>query len=313
MESYLYTLGVEEAESHIRDLVHVASTYKRHLKHVTWQSARCVLYERVMIMGANMRAGAKHQGLWFKRFAESPSVRYRLICFHHAGSGPSLFREWHRYCPSDIEVWAVALPGREARILEQPVGQLLALAGSLVEALPLDLPFAFFGHSLGAVVSFELARQLHERRLAVPQHLFVSACSAPHLCRRDISRANLGDTELLRLLEGFGGTPKEILWHSEYLEMVLPILRADFNLIDEYFVPDGCDVRFPITAYAGSSDVNVQLDKILAWDRWAMYGFACHSFDGDHFYLIQHREALIKDLLRRWCKRIASKAVDVFA
>jgi surfactin synthase thioesterase subunit len=123
----------------------------------------------------------------------------------------------------------------------------------------------------------------------------------------------LGDTEILQLLEGFSGTPKEILGHPEYLEMVMSILRADFNLIDEYFVPDGCDVRFPITAHAGSRDVNVPLDKILAWGRWAMYGFTCHSFDGDPFYLTQHREALIQDLLNRWRKSIASKAAVVYA
>jgi surfactin synthase thioesterase subunit len=273
----------------------------------------CVHQVEILAVEMNMRTNVKYPNRWFKCFGESPDARRRLICFHHAGGGASLFREWHRYCSPDTEVWAVAIPGRETRITEKPVDQLRTLAGMLVEALPLDLPFAFFGHSLGAVVSFELARQLHEHRLAVPQHLFVSACSAPHLCRRDKSRANLGDAELLRLLEGFGGTPKEILEHPVYLEMVLSILRADFNLIDEYFVPDGCDVRFPITAYVGSSDIHVRPDKILAWDRWATHDFACHSFDGDHFYLTQHREALIKDLLGRWRKSSVSMATDVYA
>ncbi|HEV2682062.1 MAG TPA: thioesterase domain-containing protein, partial [Rhodanobacter sp.] len=257
----------------------------------------CVHQVEILAVEVNMRTNVTCPNRWFKCFGESPYARRRLICFHHAGGGASLFREWRRYFFPDTEVWAVTIPGRETRITEKPVDQLRTLAGMLMEALPLDLPFAFFGHSLGAVVGFELARQLHERRLAVPQHLFVSACSAPHLCRRDKSRANLGDAELLRLLEGFGGTPKEILGHSEYLEMVFSTLRADFNLIDGYFVPDGCDVRFPITAYVGSSDVHVRPDKVLAWDRWATHDFSCHSFDGDHFYLTQHREALIKDLL----------------
>ncbi|TCV97831.1 surfactin synthase thioesterase subunit [Luteibacter rhizovicinus] len=260
-----------------------------------------------------MRTEVNHPGRWFRCFGASPAARRRLICFHHAGGGPSLFREWHKYCPPDTEVWAVAMPGREARIAEKPVDQMQALANMLVEALPLDLPFAFFGHSLGAVVGFELARQLHERRLAVPQHLFVSACPAPQLCRRDTSRAHLSDAELLRLLEGFGGTPKEILGHREYLDMVLSILRADFNLIDDYVVPNGCDVRFPITAYAGSRDVHVHPDRILAWDRWATHDLVCQRFDGDHFYLAEHREALIDDLFGRWRMNDVSKAPDVYA
>ncbi|MFC5743979.1 thioesterase II family protein [Dyella tabacisoli] len=266
-----------------------------------------------MTAEVNMRTDAKQPGRWFRCFGASPNARRRLICFHHAGGGASLFREWHRHCSPDTEVWAVAIPGRETRITEKPVDQLSALAGLLVQALPQELPFAFFGHSLGAVVSFELARQLHERRLAVPQHLFVSACTAPQLCRRDRSRAHLSDAELLRLLQGFGGTPKEILGHPGYLEMVLSVLRADFNLIDEYIVPEGCDVRFPMTAYAGSSDANIRLDKILAWDRWATRDFVCHQFDGDHFYLNEHREALIKDVLSRWGKSVVSNAADVYA
>lgn len=237
---------------------------------------------------------------WFKGLGSRPGARRRLVCFHHAGGGPSLFREWTASFPMDIEVLAVAIPGRETRFNEQPMTQLHALAAMLVEVLPLDLPFAFFGHSLGAVTSFELARQLQQRRLPVPQHLFVSACSAPHLCRRDISRAQLSDIELLRLLEGFGGTPKEILAHHEYRQMVLSVLRADFSLIDEYIVPADCTLRLPITAYVGVDDINVRGDRILAWERWSTEGFSCHEFDGDHFYLTRQREALIGHLLSRW-------------
>lgn len=238
--------------------------------------------------------------LWFKRFGKSAGTRRRLVCFHHAGGGPSLFRQWHDHFPPDTEVLAVALPGRETRITERPVTQMRALAGMLREVLPLDLPFAFFGHSLGAVVSFELARQLHEHGLPVPQRLFVSASPAPHLCRREISRARLSDVELLQLLERLGGTPKEILEHPEFRDMVLSILRADFDLIDEYSVPEDCTMRLPITAYAGTDDINVSLGRVQAWERWATDGFSCHEFTGDHFYLVRHRAALTGSVLRSW-------------
>jgi surfactin synthase thioesterase subunit len=170
----------------------------------------------------------------------------------------------------------------------------------LVDAMPLDLPFAFFGHSLGGVLAFEVARQLHERRLPLPQRLFVSACPAPQLCRREKSRATLSDAELLQTLERFGGTPKEILGHPEYLQMVLSVLRADLNLIDSYVAPEGSGFRLPITAYAGSADTHITPMRILAWERWALPGFVCRSFEGDHFYLNHQRTALIDDLLARW-------------
>jgi surfactin synthase thioesterase subunit len=241
---------------------------------------------------------------WFRRFGKPVDAQRRLVCFHHAGGGASLFRDWHGSFPADTEVLAAAIPGRETRIAEAPLTELRMLAAALVEVLPLELPFAFFGHSLGGVVSFELARQLHQRGLPIPQHLFVSACPAPHLCRRETSRAQMSDEELLRLLEGFGGTPREILAHPEFRQMVLTTLRADFNLIDEYAVPADCDVRFPMTAYAGREDHHVRREKILAWERWAEPGFVCQPFDGDHFYLTRQREALIGHLLGRWDRNL---------
>jgi len=237
---------------------------------------------------------------WFKRYGQSAAVHRRLVCFHHAGGGPSLFREWHKDFPPHTEVLAVATPGRETRFKEKPVTDMRVLVDMLVQVLPLDLPFAFFGHSLGAVIGFELARQLHERGQPVPERLFVSASPAPHLCRREISRARLGDTELLQLLERFGGTPMEVLEHPELRQIVLSTLRADFNLIDEYSVPDDCAMRLPITAYAGIDDSHISLDRIQAWERWATDGFSCHAFAGDHFYLLRDRRALTASMLTVW-------------
>lgn len=252
-------------------------------------------------MVVSTRANAVDPGRWFRRFGANTAARRRLICFHHAGGGPSLFRDWHKHVTPYTEIWAAAIPGRETRCAERPLYRLDTLAMMLADAMPLDLPFAFFGHSLGGVLGFEVARQLHERRLPLPQRLFVSACPAPQLCRREKSRATLSDAELLQTLEGFGGTPKEIIvGHPEYLKMVLSVLRADFNLIDSYVAPEDSEFRLPITAYAGSADTHITPMRILAWERWALPGFVCRSFEGDHFYLNHQRTALIDDLLARW-------------
>lgn len=251
-------------------------------------------------MTVNMRASAKDSGRWFRRFDTRPGARRRLICFHHAGGGPSLFWDWHRHVTPDTEVWAAAIPGRETRFAEASLDRMDMLATMLVQALPLDLPFAFFGHSLGGVLGFEVTRQLRERGLPEPTHLFVSACPAPQLCLRQRSRATLSDEELLHTLNSFGATPQEILEHPEYLKMVLSVLRADFNLIDNYVVPEGGDIHFPITAYAGAGDTHIPPERMMAWERWATPGFVCRRFDGDHFYLNHQRAALINDLLTRW-------------
>ncbi|HUA82009.1 MAG TPA: thioesterase domain-containing protein [Dyella sp.] len=250
-------------------------------------------------MVVNARANAADPGRWFRRFGTSSGARRRLICFHHAGGGPSLFSDWHRHITLTTEVWAAVLPGRETRFAEAPLDRMDELAGMLLQVMPLDLPFAFFGHSLGAVVGFELAAQLRKRGLPEPAHLFVSACLAPQLCWQERSRATLSDAELLHALESFGGTPKELLAYPEYLEIVLAVLRADFNLIDSYVAPDN-ELRFPMTAYAGLDDPHVPPGQMMAWERWATPGFTCRSFVGDHFYLHAQRGALIGDLLARW-------------
>lgn len=251
-------------------------------------------------MTTSIRATSTHHGRWFRRFDTYPNAKRRLICFHHAGGGPSLFWDWHRHVTPGTEVWGVAMPGRETRYAEAPLDRMDELGATLADTLPLDLPFAFFGHSLGGVVGFEVARRLRERGLPEPAHLFVSACFAPHLCLRKQSRAMLSDAELLQTLESFGATPKEILDHPDYLQMVLKVLRADFNLIDRYAPPAGCEVQFPITAYAGTVDPHVPPDLMTAWSRWSTSGFTCRSFDGDHFYINQQRAVLVEDLMERW-------------
>lgn len=251
-------------------------------------------------------------GGWFRRFGSGGAVRRRLVCFHHAGGGPSLFRDWHRYVDDETEVWAAALPGRELRFVEAPIDRLEVLAEHLVRALPQDLPFAFFGHSLGGVVAFEVARRLHEWRAAVPQRLFVSSSPAPHRCRRSPSRGTFSDDELLRLLAELGGTPEVLLRHPEYAGMLLSVLRADLDLIDTYQVPDSCGARFPIVAYAGTHDISVPAGRMEGWARWATTGLVCRQFEGGHFYLNDHTAALIRDMLSHWSdeRRSASRPVS---
>jgi medium-chain acyl-[acyl-carrier-protein] hydrolase len=204
-----------------------------------------------------------------------------------------VFRDWQKSCGLRTEVWAIASPGREMRWGEKPIDDMTVLVDRLVDALPLDKPFAFFGHSLGALVSFEAARRLSAKGAPIPQRLFVSGCPAPHVSRRTDSRGRISDKEMRRELLSMGGTPSEILDNPDILAAFMPVLLADFKLADEYVPPKGY-TRFPITAYGGAADAEVPLGKLRAWEHWV------REFEGDHFYLIGHRQPLVEDLLRRW-------------
>jgi surfactin synthase thioesterase subunit len=221
----------------------------------------------------------------------------RLICFPYAGAGASVFRSWGEGLPPDVEICAVQLPGRESRITECPVGDLRELLPKLDEALEpyLDRPFAFFGHSIGALVSFELARELRRTRRVEPLHLFVSGCSAPH--HPDSDRlSELPESEFVDRLKQFNGTPPEVLHHPELMQLVLPTLRADFSLRDRYLHRDEPPLDCPITAFGGMADSHVSGAKLEGWKQHTRERFQLWLFQGDHFFLRTAQEPMLEAL-----------------
>ncbi|BFU90198.1 MAG: hypothetical protein NTAFB01_13850 [Nitrospira sp.] len=222
----------------------------------------------------------------------------RLICFPYAGGGASVFRSWaDNEFLSDIEICTVQLPGRETRITEPPVSDLHRLVRMLCEALEpyLDRPFAFFGHSIGALVSFELARELRRVRGIEPSHLFVSGCPAPHL--QDSERiCDLPDDEFLERVCRFNGTPPEVLNHPELMQLMTPALRADFLLRDRYAHREELPLSCPITAFGGMSDTHVDGLMLRAWRRHTHERFQLWLFQGDHFFLRSAQRPLLETL-----------------
>jgi len=221
----------------------------------------------------------------------------RLICFPYAGAGASAFRSWPDGLPSDVEICAVQLPGRESRITEPPVADLRELVPRLSDALEpyLDRPFAFFGHSIGALVCFELARELRRARGLEPVHLFVSGCPAPH--HPDSDRlSELSESEFVDRLKQFNGTPPEVLHHPELMQLVLPTLRADFSLRDRYLHRDEPPLSCPITAFGGMADGHVSGAKLEGWKRHSRERFQLWLFQGDHFFLRTAQEPMLEAL-----------------
>lgn len=222
----------------------------------------------------------------------------RLICFPYAGGGASVFRSWGQHSLlSNVEVCAVQLPGREARITEAPVEDVRQLVPQLREALEpyLDRPFAFFGHSIGALVSFELARELRRTGGIEPRHLFVSGCPAPHLSHSE-RMWDLPDDEFLERLRRFNGTPPDVLNHPELMDMMLPTIRADFALRDRYDYRDEPSVSCPITAFGGMADMHVDCAMLRAWRQHTQERFQVWLFQGDHFFLRSAQETLLETL-----------------
>ncbi|HEX2093650.1 MAG TPA: thioesterase domain-containing protein, partial [Longimicrobiaceae bacterium] len=173
---------------------------------------------------------------WVVRRPLNPHTRLRLFCFPYAGGGASIFRTWSQSLPPEVDVCPVQLPGRESRLREPPFDRLLPLVRTLADVLApyMDLPFALYGYSNGALMSFELARELRRRGMRGPVHLFVAACPAPHLPDKDPPIHALPDVELIREIRRLNGTPEEILQNEELMTLLIPLLRADSAIHETY-------------------------------------------------------------------------------
>ncbi|MGQ0841548.1 thioesterase II family protein [Actinokineospora sp.] len=222
-------------------------------------------------------------------FGSAPDSRVRLLCLPHAGAGASAYRAWAKGLPADIGVCPVQLPGRESRMGERPfdrveplVEELAAVVAELVEP-----PYALFGHSLGALVAFELAVRLRGLGVPEPVHLFVSGRQAPRIVSplpdlRDLDLADLA-AELARL----GGTPKQVLDNLDLLGCIAPMLRADFAVNETYRYTERPPLELPVTAFAATADPRADLAQITAWQEQTSAGFRVHRLPGDHFAVLR--------------------------
>lgn len=224
---------------------------------------------------------------WITCRKPSPQARLRLFCFPYAGGGVSIFRAWPEGLPAHVEVCPVQFPGRGTRLAEPPFTRLPSLVQALAEALCpfLDKPFAFFGHSLGALVSFELARQLRRSYAATPVRLFISADRAPQIPRRDPPIHSLPEREFLVELRRLKGTPREVFEDEELMQVMIPVLRADFAAYETYGYTTEPPLDCPISAFGGLQDQRVRRGDLEAWRDQTSVFFSLRMFPGDHFFL----------------------------
>lgn len=229
----------------------------------------------------------------------SPSLSNRLgriFCLPFAGGGSTAYYRWPSSILAGIEVARVHLPGRETRLREPLFNRLASLIDVLVEELIvcIDGPFALFGHSMGALLAFELARGLRRRHGLLPSHLFVSGYRAPQLPPSQLPFSHLPDAEFIDSVRRFGGLPDLVAQNEELLEIFLPILRADFAMTETYVYRQESPLECSVTAFGGLSDPKVSREKILAWNIHTSVRFNTHFFPGGHFFL-HDSEPLVLD------------------
>ncbi len=226
--------------------------------------------------------------MWYFCPEPVPGARMRLYCFPYAGGDWQVYRDWPDRLP-DVELWIARLPGRGARFKEEALTRMLPLVQNLARHLPEDWEkegdFAFFGHSLGARLAFELTRSLHRRHQRLPVHLLVSACQAPQLPLANRPIHNLPKDAFLKELQRRNGTPPEVLAHEELLDLLLPMLRADFAVFETAVYSSGPLLPLPVSAFGGRDDPLVSRDALQAWSEQTEEPFSVSYFAGDHFFL----------------------------
>lgn len=251
--------------------------------------------------------GSKTPTPWLVRYKSAATPRMRLFCFPYAGGAAHIFRQWPQGLPPFVEVCAVQPPGRGSRMSERPATSLRQLVVDAAPALAphMEPPFAFFGHSMGGMIAFELARQLSEAGVEGPTHLFLSGCRAPRFASDSEVTYDLPEPEFLAEIRRLKGTPSEVLEHPELLGLVMPLLRADFEVVQTYKYVEGPPLACPFTVFGGLEDVEVSVESLKAWREHTTAGISLGMLPGDHFFLHSSQGPLL-EAVDRELRRLAA-------
>ncbi|MBD9628167.1 thioesterase [Ensifer sp. ENS06] len=242
---------------------------------------------------------ARSPSPWLSYVTRRENARLRLFCLPFAGGGAEFYRDWSTMLPDDVEVWPVQLPGRSTRMREPAIDDMAVLVSTLSDALApylSELPFVFFGHSMGALVSYELTHRLRTMSLPMPDALFLSGRSAPsHPVGR--FKHTLPDQDLVEELKRFDGTPRDVLDATELLALVLPVLRNDLKLLETYaFDLNRTPLDIPLFVSGGNADGLVSVESLSGWSEVSTGRTEGRIWDGGHFYLTRQKDAFLSAL-----------------
>jgi surfactin synthase thioesterase subunit len=235
---------------------------------------------------------------WFLMLRSDVTAKLRLFCIPYAGGSAQVYRRWPNYLPEAIDACAVQLPGRGNRLHEAPFTRLEPLVDAVLQGIAphTNRPFAVFGHSMGALIAFELVRKLETLYNRSPLRLIVSGCRAPHIPSMESQTYDLPEPEFLEYVRKLNGTPREVLEHPELMSLMLPLLRADFAVCQTYKHLPGPPLICPITALGGLEDKEVTRDHLSAWSQHTSGSFKLRMFAGGHFFLHSAEPSLVRVL-----------------
>jgi medium-chain acyl-[acyl-carrier-protein] hydrolase len=224
----------------------------------------------------------------------------RLFCFPYAGGSAAFFRTWAEKLSSGVEVCPVQLPGRAGRLREPAFTRMDALVPELADGLArlLDRPFAFFGHSMGALVAFELARHLRSSRGIEPVHLFLSGRRAPRVSDSHTPIHTLDDRAFVAKLRQLEGTPDEVLANPDLMALLIPVLRADCELCETYSYRPQRPLTCPVTVFGGVEDRDVSRSSLERWREETAGPVEIRVFPGAHFFVRAHEHAVCQHIER---------------
>jgi medium-chain acyl-[acyl-carrier-protein] hydrolase len=240
---------------------------------------------------------AVEETLIMVRKVDRPNARVRLFCFTFAGSSAQIFYGWNEHAPEWLEVSGFELPGHGSRLAESPIDTQDGASVAIADALEpyLDRPYALFGHCLGAAQAYEATRVLRERGKAQPVRLFSSGARGPHLGIPIADVESMEDDEFIEHMHKAYSAPIEFLRHPEMRPLFLPMVRADARMTQNYRYTPGPPVSYPITAVAGETDPDVQMEHLEGWRQHTTADVATRIYSGNHFFFLESAPRLLAD------------------
>jgi medium-chain acyl-[acyl-carrier-protein] hydrolase len=268
-----------------------------------------------MLAGVDARAKATQKaghGSWVRFHGRTRNARIRLFCLPYAGGGASAYRAWIEALPPEIEGCSIQLPGREDRLDERVYTRMEPLVANLATALLpyLDMPFALFGHSMGAAIAYEIACKLQFMGRN-PLHLLTSACRAPNIRRKQSLTYTMSDDAFIDELRRLGGTPAEVLTDPDLMSLMLPLLRGDFELSETYYRPTLSRLDIPLSVFGGVSDQEIDESELRAWQDVTTGPFSLKMFSGNHFYFQDSSNALASTIAELLAQAVSRR--DMYA
>jgi surfactin synthase thioesterase subunit len=236
---------------------------------------------------------------WLAKTKISNDANLRLFCFPYAGGGASIYRSWASRL-SMVELLPVQLPGRETRLKEAPYTNARSLVRAMGQALLpyFDRPFCFFGHSMGALLAFELAREIRREYALSPRHIFVSGRRAPTTPRQNGIIHNLPQKDFIERLRELNGTLPPALENLELVQLLLPMLKADFAICETYEHKPEEPLNCGISAFGGLEDTHVRREHMEGWREQTTEDFKLRMLPGNHFFLHESQDVLLQILFR---------------